>query len=58
MKANEFLNRRLTVADCPRAHVVALTKAPRGERHSAPRSSPIAPQTTERGSDEALAEPD
>jgi UDP-glucose 4-epimerase len=28
MKANEFLNRRLTVEDCPRAHVVALTKAP------------------------------
>lgn len=29
MKANEFLNRRLTVADCARAHVVALDEAPR-----------------------------
>ncbi len=28
MKANEFLNRRLTVEDCARAHVVALEKAP------------------------------
>jgi len=28
MKANEFLNRRLTVEDCARAHVVALNKAP------------------------------
>ena len=29
MKANEFLNRRLTVADCARAHVVALDESPR-----------------------------
>lgn len=28
MKANEFLNRRLTVEDCARAHLVALEKAP------------------------------
>ncbi len=28
MKANEFLNRRLTVEDCARAHIVALEKAP------------------------------
>jgi len=28
MKANEFLNRRLTVTDCARAHVVALERAP------------------------------
>jgi len=28
MKANEFLNRRLTVQDAARAHVVALEKAP------------------------------
>lgn len=28
MKANEFLNRRLTVEDCARAHVVALDRAP------------------------------
>ncbi len=28
MKANEFLNRRLSVEDCARAHVVALEKAP------------------------------
>ncbi|NML06358.1 NAD(P)-dependent oxidoreductase [Sphingomonas sp. G-3-2-10] len=28
MKANEFLNRRLTVEDAARAHVVALEKAP------------------------------
>jgi nucleoside-diphosphate-sugar epimerase len=28
MKANEFLHRRLTVEDCARAHVVALSKAP------------------------------
>ena len=28
MKANEFLNRRLTVEDCARAHVIALEKAP------------------------------
>jgi UDP-glucose 4-epimerase len=28
MKANEFLNRRLTVEDCAHAHVVALEKAP------------------------------
>lgn len=28
MKANEFLNRRLTVEDCARSHVVALDKAP------------------------------
>jgi UDP-glucose 4-epimerase len=28
MKANEFLNRRLTVEDCARAHFVALEKAP------------------------------
>lgn len=28
MKANEFLNRRLTVTDCARAHIVALEKAP------------------------------
>jgi UDP-glucose 4-epimerase len=27
MKANEFLHRRLTVEDCARAHVVALSKA-------------------------------
>jgi UDP-glucose 4-epimerase len=29
MKANEFLNRRLTVEDAARAHVVALEQAPR-----------------------------
>ncbi len=29
MKANEFLNRRLTVEDCARAHVAALDQAPR-----------------------------
>jgi nucleoside-diphosphate-sugar epimerase len=29
MKANEFLNRRLTVQDCARAHVVALDRAPK-----------------------------
>ncbi len=29
MKANEFLNRRLTVEDCARAHLVALESAPR-----------------------------
>ncbi|WP_426169517.1 NAD-dependent epimerase/dehydratase family protein [Sandarakinorhabdus sp. DWP1-3-1] len=29
MKANEFLNRRLTVEDCARAHIVALNQAPR-----------------------------
>ena len=29
MKANEFLNRRLSVADCARAHIVALDAAPR-----------------------------
>jgi nucleoside-diphosphate-sugar epimerase len=29
LKANEFLNRRLTVEDCARAHVVALDAAPR-----------------------------
>ena len=29
MKANEFLNRRLTVEDCARAHLIALDKAPR-----------------------------
>ncbi len=28
MKANEFLNRRLTVQDCARAHVAALERAP------------------------------
>ena len=28
MKANEFLNRRLTVEDCARAHIAALEKAP------------------------------
>jgi len=28
MKANEFLNRRLTVEDCARAHVAALDRAP------------------------------
>ena len=28
MKANEFLNRRLTVEDCARAHIVALDRAP------------------------------
>jgi len=28
MKANEFLNRRLTVEDCARAHVAALHRAP------------------------------
>jgi nucleoside-diphosphate-sugar epimerase len=28
MKANEFLNRRLTVEDAARAHLVALDKAP------------------------------
>jgi len=28
MKANEFLNRRLTVEDCARAHLVALENAP------------------------------
>jgi UDP-glucose 4-epimerase len=28
MKANEFLNRRLTVSDCARAHLVALERAP------------------------------
>lgn len=28
MKANEFLNRRLTVEDCARAHLAALLKAP------------------------------
>lgn len=28
MKANEFLNRRLTVEDCTRAHVAALDQAP------------------------------
>jgi len=28
IKANEFLNRRLTVEDCAEAHVVALAKAP------------------------------
>ncbi|UIJ46586.1 NAD(P)-dependent oxidoreductase [Sphingomonas cannabina] len=28
MKANEFLNRRLTVEDCARAHLIALEKAP------------------------------
>ncbi len=28
MKANEFLNRRLTAVDCARAHVVALEQAP------------------------------
>jgi nucleoside-diphosphate-sugar epimerase len=28
MKANEFLNRRLTVEDCARAHLVALEKTP------------------------------
>ena len=28
MKANEFLDRRLTVDDCARAHLVALEKAP------------------------------
>lgn len=28
LKANEFLNRRLTVEDCARAHVVALEQAP------------------------------
>lgn len=28
MKANEFLNRRLTVEDCARAHVAALARAP------------------------------
>ncbi|THD35475.1 MAG: NAD(P)-dependent oxidoreductase [Sphingomonas sp.] len=28
MKANEFLNRRLTVADCAAAHVAALERAP------------------------------
>src|SRR4030095_1841581 len=27
-KANEFLNRRLTVEDCAEAHVAALAKAP------------------------------
>lgn len=29
MKANEFLNRRLTVEDCAAAHVAALAKAPK-----------------------------
>jgi UDP-glucose 4-epimerase len=29
MKANEFLNRRLTVDDCARAHILALDQAPR-----------------------------
>jgi nucleoside-diphosphate-sugar epimerase len=29
MKANEFLNRRLTVEDCARAHLAALQQAPR-----------------------------
>jgi UDP-glucose 4-epimerase len=29
MKANEFLNRRLTVEDCAAAHVVALEQAPK-----------------------------
>lgn len=29
LKANEFLNRRLTVEDCARAHVMALDAAPR-----------------------------
>ena len=28
MKANEFLNRRLTVQDCARAHITALERAP------------------------------
>jgi len=28
MKANEFLNRRLTVEDCARAHIVTLDRAP------------------------------
>ena len=28
MKANEFLNRRLTVEDCAAAHVAALEQAP------------------------------
>jgi nucleoside-diphosphate-sugar epimerase len=28
MKANEFLNRRLTVEDCARAHIAALERAP------------------------------
>jgi nucleoside-diphosphate-sugar epimerase len=28
MKANEFLNRRLTVEDCARAHIAALDRAP------------------------------
>ena len=28
MKANEFLNRRLTVEDCARAHILALDRAP------------------------------
>ena len=28
MKANEFLNRRLTVQDCARAHIAALDRAP------------------------------
>lgn len=28
MKANEFLNRRLTAVDCARAHVAALARAP------------------------------
>ena len=28
MKANEFLNRRLTVEDCAQAHIIALDKAP------------------------------
>lgn len=28
MKANEFLNRRLTVEDCAQAHIVALDRAP------------------------------
>lgn len=28
MKANEFLNRRLTVEDCARAHIAALEQAP------------------------------
>jgi UDP-glucose 4-epimerase len=29
MKANEFLNRRLTVEDCATAHLAALEQAPR-----------------------------
>lgn len=29
MKANEFLNRRLSVEDCARAHIAALDQAPR-----------------------------